>query len=128
MQCIPGPFHPFLFNDTATTEIYTLSLHAALPISRRPATSPARPGPCSWWTTLSPRRRSEEHTSELQSPYDLVCRLLREKKNRRRCRQAEGRKGRDRQGARLPQGHRRYQEGGPGQGDPGPAEVFQKAE
>src|SRR5256885_16651960 len=85
----------FFFNDTATTEIYTLSLHDALPI----------------WTPLSAcvrapvwlrpiircpliRRRqiaslyvaparSEEHTSELQSPCNLVCRLLLEKKKRK---------------------------------------------
>src|SRR5438034_8839047 len=92
----------FCFNDTATTEIYTLSLHDALPIltwySRQPAAAPrsarsmpggggspssgskrttARPG-CS---PTSTRRRSEEHTSELQSHSDLVCRLLLEKKN-----------------------------------------------
>src|SRR6266496_2580791 len=68
------------FNDTATTEIYTLSLHDALPIcasrsdahSVRPSELP-RPVP-------APRRRSEEHTSELQSRRDLVCRLLLEKK------------------------------------------------
>src|SRR2546422_6880821 len=89
----------FFFNDTATTEIYTLSLHDALPISPRragccarrdgaaagggagrnrgetsghlnaPAAAPARPG-----------GRSEEHTSELQSRLHLVCRLLLEKK------------------------------------------------
>src|SRR5215216_2943019 len=73
----------FFFNDTATTEIYTLSLHDALPIcspTSRPAT----------WTRAPPRRsssctprRSEEHTSELQSPDHLVCRLLLEKKNER---------------------------------------------
>src|SRR6266496_6823376 len=66
----------FFFNDTATTEIYTLSLHDALPISR--ALNPARP--CH---PLVPQRapcRSEEHTSELQSRRDLVCRLLLEKK------------------------------------------------
>src|SRR5215203_7386443 len=68
----------FFFNDTATTEIYTLSLHDALPISaappgRRPRHS--RPPP------RSARRRSEEHTSELQSRQYLVCRLLLEKKN-----------------------------------------------
>src|SRR5574343_1997769 len=68
----------FFFNDTATTEIYTLSLHDALPISHvesRPApgrTCPGRPA-------LS---RSEEHTSELQSHHDLVCRLLLEKKKK----------------------------------------------
>src|SRR2546422_8591591 len=74
----------FFFNDTATTEIYTLSLHDALPI---------------WWTSIPPRwpperstttsgsswtgrrpKRSEEHTSELQSRLHLVCRLLLEKK------------------------------------------------
>src|SRR2546422_6051987 len=71
----------FFFNDTATTEIYTLSLHDALPIFPRPAavvlqparTPSARKGP-------SGRRRSEEHTSELQSRLHLVCRLLLEKK------------------------------------------------
>src|ERR1039457_319051 len=67
----------FFFNDTATTEIYTLSLHDALPIccrclSRR-IWCRCRPG----W---HPRYRSEEHTSELQSPCNLVCRLLLEKK------------------------------------------------
>src|SRR6185436_21107814 len=68
----------FFFNDTATTEIYTLSLHDALPIS--PASAPhdarrARPAPA----VASPTR-SEEHTSELQSPDHLVCRHLLEKK------------------------------------------------
>src|SRR3712207_9466888 len=85
----------FFFNDTATTEIYTLSLHDALPISRR------RLDP--WRSTGGPpdravdlecrarlrargeayitiRNRSEEHTSELQSRQYLVCRLLLEKK------------------------------------------------
>src|SRR5690348_18487317 len=76
----------FFFNDPATTEIYTLSLHDALPIYRAPRTSPGPPR--SWpnrcrgtrrrrrWS----RGRSEEHTSELQSPVHLVCRLLLEKK------------------------------------------------
>src|SRR2546426_9036266 len=92
-------FFFFFFNDTATTEIYTLSLHDALPIS---------PSPPSQWRRgikgeevlkksairsefafqcvhklqpiLSPLYRSEEHTSELQSPCNLVCRLLLEKK------------------------------------------------
>src|SRR5258708_40027861 len=86
------PSRIFFFNDTATTEIYTLSLHDALPISSRAqsrhrergiaprgrgrrrrarrADSPARVA----------RERSEEHTSELQSPDHLVCRLLLEKK------------------------------------------------
>src|ERR1041384_8782931 len=67
----------FFFNDTATTEIYTLSLHDALPISRpRPhRRSGARTGPGG-----RRPRRSEEHTSELQSLAYLVCRLLLEKK------------------------------------------------
>src|SRR3712207_8043614 len=96
----------FFFNDTATTEIYTLSLHDALPIwpKTRPTRPPApptvraascrigppgMPGAC--WTTGArasrpptsctfSRRRSEEHTSELQSRQYLVCRLLLEKK------------------------------------------------
>src|SRR5260370_22863472 len=79
----------FFFNDTATTEIYTLSLHDALPIllcceptlvatapspfATRPTSNRCR---CSSWL-LS---RSEEHTSELQSHLNLVCRLLLEKK------------------------------------------------
>src|SRR5215204_7813614 len=65
----------FFFNDTATTEIYTLSLHDALPIFHGRAGPPlrgARPRPA--------HGRSEEHTSELQSHSDLVCRLLLEKK------------------------------------------------
>src|SRR2546426_3833832 len=106
----------FFFNDTATTEIYTLSLHDALPISGsrgasaapgsgRRAASPcwrgARPPPlpecsefsspeaCSSpWRPPSPapgNGRSEEHTSELQSPCNLVCRLLLEKKKKSQC-------------------------------------------
>src|SRR3712207_7046746 len=94
-MCLTSFF--FFFNDTATTEIYTLSLHDALPISgsrihgpppaaavdARPkasASSPAGRRACRWW---GPRRgvpRSEEHTSELQSRQYLVCRLLLEKK------------------------------------------------
>src|SRR5215217_9607691 len=67
----------FFFNDTATTEIYTLSLHDALPIS--PCTAAPRT------LSMDPSRaptppRSEEHTSELQSRQYLVCRLLLEKK------------------------------------------------
>src|SRR5438132_7576453 len=77
----------FFFNDTATTEIYTLSLHDALPICRRDGSQcPQRRRP--------PRRgaraeRSEEHTSELQSHSDLVCRLLLEKKKTSIVNQAE---------------------------------------
>src|SRR5256885_6262003 len=74
-------FFFFFFNDTATTEIYTLSLHDALPIwgarwwrgRAAWAASSCRP-----WAT-----RSEEHTSELQSPCNLVCRLLLEKKKKK---------------------------------------------
>src|SRR5438874_3675697 len=66
----------FFFNDTATTEIYTLSLHDALPISFYDA---HRAGLfCA--KCREPGMRSEEHTSELQSRRDLVCRLLLEKK------------------------------------------------
>src|SRR3712207_8537423 len=101
----------FFFNDTATTEIYTLSLHDALPISarrsrapprgspraprsartarrryprveRNPRASPPTPGaPAGRARGPPPARRSEEHTSELQSRQYLVCRLLLEKKN-----------------------------------------------
>src|SRR5574337_2015434 len=68
----------FFFNDTATTEIYTLSLHDALPICRLPC---RRLKP--WFRARAPGRRSEEHTSELQSPLNLVCRLLLEKKKKK---------------------------------------------
>src|SRR3712207_7879343 len=96
----------FFFNDTATTEIYTLSLHDALPISsacaatspsgwrsarfraaRSPAASPPPSTSSAWRRSpiACPRNcpadsRSEEHTSELQSRQYLVCRLLLEKK------------------------------------------------
>src|SRR5260370_35487599 len=79
----------FFFNDTATTEIYTLSLHDALPISTSTATTtPPRPcGPPAASTgrsgTCRRRSRSEEHTSELQSHLNLVCRLLLEKKKKK---------------------------------------------
>src|SRR3712207_6902729 len=94
-----GDASVFLLNDTATTEIYTLSLHDALPISaqrprtRRPPPAPRsrrrRPRrPCAPRSRPTARRpscprrsaRSEEHTSELQSRQYLVCRLLLEKK------------------------------------------------
>src|SRR2546430_10072443 len=84
----------FFFNDTATTEIYTLSLHDALPISSSQASSQAekedsggsrdhRPSHEFEIRTLSnSNSRSEEHTSELQSQSNLVCRLLLEKKKK----------------------------------------------
>src|SRR5260370_19210193 len=71
----------FFFNDTATTEIYTLSLHDALPISGadgRHQRGTEDQGRGCWGRTR--RSRSEEHTSELQSHLNLVCRLLLEKK------------------------------------------------
>src|SRR2546430_16797592 len=100
----------FFFNDTATTEIYTLSLHDALPISDRGSTiepcqtrsllRSIRPPPSGFGACCRRRRgsvwsafptpggrpassvpRSEEHTSELQSQSNLVCRLLLENKN-----------------------------------------------
>src|SRR5256885_5319949 len=86
----------FFFNDTATTEIYTLSLHDALPIyavnqlvvlvveravDRDRRRLPAIVGPCAARERVG-QARSEEHTSELQSPCNLVCRLLLEKKKK----------------------------------------------
>src|SRR2546429_9424129 len=78
----------FFFNDTATTEIYTLSLHDALPIFRPQFEPPPPPPPrgsgrpflsdFAWGLGV----RSEEHTSELQSRLHLVCRLLLEKKKK----------------------------------------------
>src|SRR2546421_3472482 len=84
----------FFFNDTATTEIYTLSLHDALPICSKKvqrnsssATSATRAAGTRvmqrWSMGHSRNRRSEEHTSELQSRSDLVCRLLLEKKKKK---------------------------------------------
>src|SRR5256885_12614744 len=82
---IPSIFFFFFFNDTATTEIYTLSLHDALPICSSGSARDwrARSSPSCWISTpasMATPRRSEEHTSELQSPCNLVCRLLLEKK------------------------------------------------
>src|SRR2546430_14706884 len=86
---LPRLFFFFFFNDTATTEIYTLSLHDALPISSRsrrscdhPRRHRARRRPRAP-RQGGPRRRSEEHTSELQSQSNLVCRLLLEKKKKK---------------------------------------------
>src|SRR5260370_32695990 len=94
----------FFFNDTATTEIYTLSLHDALPISRIPSPKRARAarakeaasavppkvgrffaspaGPCASCRDLS--KQIGRHTSELQSHLNIVCRLLLEKKKTNR--------------------------------------------
>src|SRR5471030_2723028 len=74
----------FFFNVTATTEIYTLSLHDALPISgvRRSVCVREPLPPVVEGDGSGPRGRSEEHTSELQSLRHLVCRLLLEKKKR----------------------------------------------
>src|SRR5260370_12174056 len=83
-------FFFFFFNDTATTEIYTLSLHDALPISApgvgfftTGSASTSRLIASNSWESrlaLDGTPRSEEHTSELQSHLNLVCRLLLEKK------------------------------------------------
>src|SRR2546422_7695887 len=90
----------FFFNDTATTEIYTLSLHDALPISKTSCHATHSSPPClpssrsprgATWSRCGSkcgeetgrRWRSEEHTSELQSRLHLVCRLLLEKKKKK---------------------------------------------
>src|SRR5690242_21301065 len=90
----------FFFNDTATTEIYTLSLHDALPICpcvrkddgrecnnvhRRSTRAAAPASPEMAGARPARTDRSEEHTSELQSHVNLVCRLLLEKKKKKRC-------------------------------------------
>src|SRR5438309_4997927 len=76
-------FFFFFFNAPATTEIYTLSLHDALPICGPQGTrGPASPG--SRRFAAHYRARSEEHTSELQSQFHLVCRLLLEKKKKKK--------------------------------------------
>src|SRR5258705_1411729 len=97
----------FFFNDTATTEIYTLSLHDALPISemsrklqitylrkygaieRSIATQAVQISPMAMLLSIAPYFRSEEHTSELQSLRHLVCRLLLEKKKHTETRRTE---------------------------------------
>src|SRR5256885_14425839 len=78
-----SPFF-FFFNDTATTEIYTLSLHDALPIYLYPGIADQDVDAAEGPGGLLDRGvdRSEEHTSELQSPCNLVCRLLLEKKKK----------------------------------------------
>src|SRR5260370_3582192 len=92
MYTLPCCFPFFFFNDTATTEIYTLSLHDALPIFSLPpvirigASVPQIVEGRLFGGTISIWRpvRSEEHTSELQSHLNLVCRLLLEKKKKSR--------------------------------------------
>src|SRR5262249_61504361 len=99
------PFSLFFFNAPATSEIYTLSLHDALPICASSSTSwacasspacrplaAARCATCCWTAGRSSGSsmrtgcgRSEEHTSELQSLTNLVCRLLLEKKKKQYC-------------------------------------------
>src|SRR5258708_39247607 len=97
MSIIRSPHYSifFFFNDTATTEIYTLSLHDALPISKGSLSGSSIPGSlrrqargsscaaCCERRSASLASRSEEHTSELQSPDHLVCRLLLEKKKKK---------------------------------------------
>src|SRR5690348_17363549 len=86
------PTPPLFLNEPPTTAIYTLSLHDALPIFEdcfsklpKPAhSSPAKISSLGAAALCWLRTRSEEHTSELQSPVHLVCRLLLEKKNFRR--------------------------------------------
>src|SRR5690242_20804183 len=81
-------FFFFFFNDTATTEIYTLSLHDALPISCRGSTG-RRPRASRWPVArrlpgqATGKREIGKHTSELQSHVNLVCRLLLEKKKKK---------------------------------------------
>src|SRR5574342_1360646 len=70
----------FFFNDTATTEIYTLSLHDALPDLAECRRDQRQSTLAGCGSGDGRGTRSEEHTSELQSPPDLVCRLLIEKK------------------------------------------------
>src|SRR5256885_9897787 len=81
-------FFFFFFNDTATTEIYTLSLHDALPICLLERLAVQRFGQAALGfgaLDALAHQRSEEHTSELQSPCNLVCRLLLEKKKKLKC-------------------------------------------
>src|SRR2546421_12380330 len=94
IMSVLSSFFFFFFNDTATTEIYTLSLHDALPIYKRTRIYQCLACGKQFSTTSGTifndthlpltKWRSEEHTSELQSRSDLVCRLLLEKKKRTR--------------------------------------------
>src|SRR2546430_9061195 len=76
----PTRFNFFFFNDTATTEIYTLSLHDALPIYAQQRDHEGDGDGRADSDEEEEASRSEEHTSELQSQSNLVCRLLLEKK------------------------------------------------
>src|SRR4030043_1904241 len=90
-MCCPLSFVlPVFFNDTATTEVYTLSLHDALPISglRQAVLPDSRLFHGLFVQRFNAHDRSEEHTSELQSHLNLVCRLLLEE-NKRAIRQPE---------------------------------------
>src|SRR2546425_6153940 len=87
-------FFFFFFNDTATTEIYTLSLHDALPISIIWRSRNGVPSINTAHRRRSPSGRSEEHTSELQSLAYLVCRLLLEKKKKKKMDEERLQKGR----------------------------------
>src|SRR6266853_1985128 len=82
----------FFFNDTATTEIYTLSYTTLFRSTCRPTTLRIRLQQRRSRTSTPPRCRSEEHTSELQSQSNLVCRLLLEKTNRQVSRRASTRR------------------------------------
>src|SRR5437667_7856304 len=81
-------FFIFFFNDTATTEIYTLSLHDALPISHGLPDEGDLPRAEAGQARVE-HQRSEEHTSELQSHHDLVCRLLLEKKKKKQIKKQQ---------------------------------------
>src|SRR5579862_10048498 len=95
-MCVLCSFSLFFlfFNDTATTEIYTLSLHDALPIAAAssPATSCCRS--CGAAASRTATARSGEHTSGLPSQFHLVCRLLLEKKKKKKRKQKKKKKKR----------------------------------
>src|SRR2546427_9139681 len=99
-------FFFFFFNDTATTEIYTLSLHDALPISPRDVelrlTRAGEGSDHAWSLQVRTDQllRSEEHTSELQSQSNLVCRLLLEKKKKKHTLHSKSKDTRRREHAR----------------------------
>src|SRR5437870_9615590 len=93
LYCLSLLYLFFFFNDTPTTEIYTLSLHDALPISNglpkgiiQVDVAIAASRPSRLYASVATNERSEEHTSELQSRGHLVCRLLLEKKKKKKNR------------------------------------------